>query len=242
MKKPSIGRYLTADNIILCIGAFFLLLYLITEVSLRFLPTLSINALLRMVALLLICVILYCGGALRLRRTGDRKLLRGLFYLFAILYLYLLLSFTLFDTTLGRNGDFLYNNVKMDDRRAHYIKWFVNLIPFRSIYEVYILGFVRGYVSAYYMLLNLLGNICAFMPLAFFLPLLLRSQRKWYVFVPTVLLSVVLIETLQFLFMVGSCDIDDLILNAGGAVAFYFLLRIPPIKRLCERLLYGCFS
>jgi glycopeptide antibiotics resistance protein len=234
-------RALTADRAVLGLGIALLIGYVTVEVLIRFTESYA-NPILRAVALVSVCLIFYCGGRLRLQRTGDRITLRRLFYLFFALYLYLLLSLTLIDVAMGRTGDFLLNNVSFRDERAHYMRWFVNFVPFRSIYELYIRGLIRGYVSFSYVALNFLGNLCLCMPLAFFLPLLWKHQRKWYFFLPTLLLSVALIEALQLFFMVGSCDVDDLILNAAGAIGFYFLLRIPPIKKLIKRLLAGCFD
>ena len=37
--------------------------------------------------------------------------------------------------------------------------------------------------------------------------------------------------------MVGSCDVDDLILNVGGAFLMYTLLRLSLMQRLTERLI-----
>ncbi len=231
-----------ADHIVLALSALMLLLFAALEFLIRIDPTLSLHAAIRALILVLICLLLYCGALLLMQRTGDSTLLHRAFYLFFFLYLYLLLSFTLIDPSLGRNGDFIHNNVAFRDARAHYMKWFVNLVPFRSIYEVYILGFVRGYVSTSYMLFNLLGNLCAFMPFAFFLPLFFPRQRRWYLFIPTILSLTALIEVLQLIFMRGSCDIDDLILNAGGAVVLYFVLRIPVFRRVCAKLLKGSFA
>ncbi len=232
---------ITADRTVLGLGILLLLGYVTVEILIRFTQS-YVNPLLRSAALVLICLIFYCGGRLRLQRTGDRATLRRLFFLFFILYLYLLLSFTLTDATMGRTGDFLFNNVSFRDERAHYMKWFVNFVPFRSIYALYIRGLIHGYVSVYYVVLNFLGNLCLCMPLAFFLPLLCKHQRRWYFFLPTILFSVALIESLQLLFMVGSCDVDDFILNSVGAIGVYFLLRLPPIKRLLNKLLAGCFE
>lgn len=233
---------MTLDAVILLLGTILLIGFAVLELLIQISPLYHVNAVLRALMLFLICVVLYCGGRLRLQRTGDRKTLRHLFLLFFFCYLYLILTLTLIDETLGRGGAFLHNNAVIVDLRAHYVKWFVNLVPFRSIYEVYILGFLNGYVNTYYMLLNLVGNVCALMPLALFLPLFFRSQRKWYFFLPTVILFVVLIEALQFIFMVGSCDIDDLILNAGGAVLLYFLLRLSPLRKLLNRFVADCFE
>ena len=126
----------------------------------------------------------------------------------------------------------------MDMNRSEYLALRVNYIPFATV-KLYIRAFVKGYVGVRLTVLNLIGNICAFMPFAFFLPRLFRPQKKWYVFLPTILLCVCMIEGMQYAFMVGSCDVDDLILNAGGALLLYFLLRIPPFARFCDRLFQG---
>ncbi len=225
----------TADFWIFSLSTLLLLLFAYAEgaVLLReeLLPK---SAPLRLLLLVVICALYYLGGRLYAVRTKNIKILRHLSILFFVLYLYILLNFTLLDKGMGR-GMLVWN--ADGDAREYYLSRFVNLRPFRSIYEVYILGFARGYVNAYYMLLNLLGNVCAFMPFALFLPLFWRTQKKWYFFVPTVLFTVAAVEALQFVFMVGSCDIDDLILNAGGAILLYFILRIKPIWHICERLM-----
>lgn len=229
-------RRFAAEYVILAIAACFLGLYAFAEIAMRCESVAQPgSAVIRALLLFCICLLFYLGGRLYAERTGNQKFLRGLFVLFFFLYLYLLITFTLLDESLGRGGNSVYNP-EGEDPRAYYLNHFVNLIPFQSIYRVYILGFARGYVNEYYTLLNLVGNLCAFMPLAFFLPLFSRAERKWYVFLPTVILFVVLIETMQFALMVGSCDVDDLILNAGGAMLCFALLRLPPLQRLVGRI------
>ncbi len=224
----------TVDFWLFFAATLFLLLFAWTEGMMLLSSGLPKSAPLRLLLLTVICALYYLGGRLCADRTKNTKVLRQLSILFFLLYLYILLNLTLLDKGMGR-GMLVWN--ADGNAREYYLSRFVNLRPFRSIYEVYILGFVRGYVNAYYMLLNLLGNVCAFMPFALFLPLFWRAQRRWYIFVPTVLLTVAGVEALQFVFMVGSCDIDDLILNAGGSVLLYFILRIKPIWRICERLM-----
>jgi glycopeptide antibiotics resistance protein len=176
----------------------------------------------------LICTLFYLGGLLYADRKNNRKVMRILMWLFFGLYLYLLLNFTLLDKGMGRNA---LIPESIEGGREYYVNRFVNLKPFQSIYDVYIQGFLNGYVNSYYMLLNLLGNTCAFMPLSFFLPHFWRGQRRWYVFLPTLTVSVAVVEALQFAFMVGCCDVDDLILNVGGAMILYFFFRIPLLSR-----------
>ena len=218
----------------ICTAAIcFLLLFAILEVRLHMrVTTLPRSVLLRIILLTLICLLFYLSGMLYAGRTGNRRIYRRLIVFFFFLYLYLLLNVTLFEKGFGR--DALLENG--ENTRAYYLQNFVNLIPFHSIGEVYIMGLAHGYVSPYYVLLNLFGNLCVFMPISFFLPMLFKAQKKWYVFLPTLILSVVCVELVQFCFMVGSCDVDDVILNVSGALLLYFLLRLPSLSALCERI------
>ena len=43
-------------------------------------------------------------------------------------------------------------------------------------------------------------------------------------------------EIAQLLLLAGACDIDDLILNVLGVWAVFFFFRIPPIRRLTQRI------
>lgn len=235
MKKPLSGlrvpRY--ADEWILFCAWTLLLFFALGEI-LRYS---HIEPFFRVFLVLLICLIFYLGGYLQKERLDDPTPVRRLFGLFFVLYLYLILTFTLLDPSLGRAGDSIYGQVS--STREAYVERFFNPVPFRSIYHIYIKGFLHGYVNGYYTFLNLIGNVCAFMPMAFFLPHYFPALRKWFLFFPAQLLVVVAIEALQFAFMVGSCDVDDLILNAGGAFLCYLLLKIPFLKRLLTRLTEG---
>ena len=73
---------------------------------------------------------------------------------------------------------------------------------------------------------NLLGNIVLFIPLGYFLPALSSSLRKFYLTFLAVTIIITTIELTQLFFMVGTCDIDDLILNLLGASLGYGLFRL----------------
>lgn len=74
-------------------------------------------------------------------------------------------------------------------------------------------------------IINLVGNVVLFIPLGLFPALLwskMRSLRK------TLLLSagiMLIIEPAQMFLVVGTCDIDDLILNLVGAAIGYGLYK-----------------
>lgn len=75
------------------------------------------------------------------------------------------------------------------------------------------------------VLVNLLGNVAAFLPFGFFLPSLSRKNRNFFY---VALLSFdfsLLIEFVQLLSKVGSFDVDDLILNTlGGSLGYLCFL------------------
>ena len=231
MKKERIWNQLRYADVWILLFACLLLAALITRELFGYF---RFTALTRTILLLINCAIFYLGGLLYCKRMRCNRLMRVLFGLFFALYLYLLLSLTLLDPSLGRGVGSVYDQI--GGRRELYNQYFVNLVPFRSIYSVYIKGFLKGHINPYYTLLNLLGNVCAFMPLAFFLPYFLRAQRKWYCFLPTVLLVAVTVELLQLALMVGSCDVDDLLLNTGGAALLYLLLKLPTLQRAIRAL------
>ena len=232
MKKSSKNRkkQLHADHVVFFAAVLFLLLFVVTEaLNLTLDQGIHKSSVFRALLLGVICALFYLGAVLRAQRTHDDRVFHRAMILFFLLYIYLLINLTLLDRSLGRGAGSALSNIA---QREAYLERFVNLRPFESIWQIYVKGFVNGYVNTYYTLLNLLGNICALMPLSLFLPYFWRTQRRWYVFSATMLLTVVCIESLQFCFMVGSCDVDDLILNVGGALLLYLLLRIPPLQRL----------
>ena len=62
-----------------------------------------------------------------------------------------------------------------------------------------------------------------FTPLGFFLPCIWDSLQKFRRCIFCVVGVIVLIELIQLFTLLGSCDIDDLILNVVGAAAGYWL-------------------
>jgi glycopeptide antibiotics resistance protein len=195
-----------------------------------------VTPLYRVFLLVIICLTFYFCSMLNKQRTSSSKLLKKLFWLYFALYLYLLLGVTLMDVTLGRGS--LWQSGQ-EDLRKYYMERHVNLVPLRTILQTYVQGLFKGYVGVYYTVLNLFGNLCAFMPMAFFLPHLFKARRRWFVLFPTVLLSICAVELLQLFFMIGSCDVDDVILNFWGFSILFGILRRESVKRLLEKFTTG---
>ena len=169
---------------------------------------------------------LYIGGVLLSKYLDNNKPMKINLYIFFGLYLILLITLTLFDSLWLRNGFNFSGFDNIQDR--------INLVPFKTI-----MTFVKEFDSMYstsQIMLNLFGNVCAFMPMALFLPLLFKRQNKAFQFVITLTLMILGIEFLQLITGSGRFDIDDLILNLFGAVLVYLLFKIKSVKALIHNI------
>lgn len=184
---------------------------------------------------LVICAgfLFYTGGRFISRTSPDRagKVMKITFALIFLLYVSLLADLTLFSGEFGRTGGAGWNAIAF----AQYLHTRVNVIPLRTI-RAYFFDLAAGNITVREFVVNILGNLAAFMPFGFFLPLLFAKQKKFHVFLPTMVCIVAAVELLQLLLMTGACDIDDLLINVSGALILWAALKIPPAGRLLQRL------
>lgn len=98
-----------------------------------------------------------------------------------------------------------------------------NLVPLETIWS-YMDSVRHGFKTSW--IINLFGNVGVFVPFGFVLPLLFKSLRSYWrltlYFVPLV----IVLEVSQMLLRVGSCDIDDLILNILGVCIGYGVTQL----------------
>ena len=90
----------------------------------------------------------------------------------------------------------------------------------------------RRQLGAGAVVLNLAGNVLAFVPFGLFLPLLVKRVRS---FGKTVLLGFefsLFVEILQLYSKVGSFDVDDILLNTTGVLIGYLLFCLTKIMHL----------
>ena len=97
-----------------------------------------------------------------------------------------------------------------------------NFIPFKTINNYLFLYNVNTNV----VVQNLVGNIIAFIPLGFLLPILIKRLRNLKYIFFIALFTSLFFETIQILSGIGSFDIDDLILNTLGALLGYSIYRV----------------
>lgn len=133
-----------------------------------------------------------------------------------ILYLLMLFYLLFFSATYGRTMDSGYR---------------YNLEPFKEIKRFWSNRDSLGWSS---VITNLVGNIVAFAPFGFFLPLLSGIGKNVFGCVVLSTLFSLTVETVQLFSKVGAFDVDDILLNAiGGLVGFlcYYWVWKPLTKK-----------
>ena len=147
------------------------------------------------------------------RYPKSTPLWRFLFILYAALLLWLL-----FDRTPGWGNENTY---------AEALRGNMNLIPFHTIGNYWSIVQKWDFSPIFYhCFINLGGNIFLFIPIGYFLPRLWPSLRNFFFFLLTCTLAIILVELLQLVTLLGSLDIDDLILNLFGMLLGYLFFMI----------------
>ena len=145
----------------------------------------------------------------------------------------LVTSLLLFDGSYRRS--FGFNSMKLFSKE--HFELYSNLIPFGTI-SSYFVRLSEGSINKAIVVTNILGNLIAFAPLGILLPLISKEKfSKLLNFIITMVVIIFIIEIIQFITLVGSFDVDDLILNVIGSVIAYEIIKIKPIKILLEKVL-----
>lgn len=101
----------------------------------------------------------------------------------------------------------------------------LNLVPLHTIRKYARLLNSSREILVRLAVINLFGNVILFIPLGFFLPRIFPKLRKLRKTLLVTALSISMVEILQLFTLLGSCDIDDLILNLVGAAVGYGLSK-----------------
>ena len=116
-----------------------------------------------------------------------------------------------------------------------YLKWNVNVIPFRTIRE-YLHRYANDTINISLVKENLLGNLMVFSPMGILLPCLFRKLRKLNSFILVMLIILLGIESGQVVTRTGSFDVDDIILNLVGAIVLFGIWNLKIVKRSLAKL------
>ena len=135
-----------------------------------------------------------------------------------ILYICFLLYFLIFSDWYGRSG--VYDEF-------HY-----NLVPFQEILRYWNYRDQLGMLS----FANLVGNVAVFVPFGFLAAMAAERRHFLQTFLDGFLLSLV-VEVLQLIVMIGSFDVDDLILNTAGAgLGYIFFVICNTVRRMYDKV------
>lgn len=134
-----------------------------------------------------------------------KKIFKAIFLLYIIVLTYLLF----FSERYGRtssNAEYRYNLVL-----------FKELIRFITY---------REQIGLESFIVNIFGNICAFVPFGFMLPIISKNNRKFLNVTIITLIFSLTIELLQLISKVGIFDVDDLFLNTIGGIIGYLVFKV----------------
>lgn len=127
----------------------------------------------------------------------------------------LTLVYLLFLYRMGRDYPFTY---------FEYLLHNINFIPLMSVYNLVTTPVISKSIILEFAV-NFIGNILLFVPWGFLMPLCFKKLEKFKPFILVTIVSIILIEAVQLFAMLGSFDIEDILLNTLGAVLGYLCYK-----------------
>lgn len=177
--------------------------------------------------LMLLMFVAFSYAAVRIFIRRDQKkapqYMRRLMIGYLAVYLFLFLWLTVLERGIVIESWSTVRNLKHR----------VNLVPFKTIKEM---SGLSGEFGKTFVMINLLGNVVCLAPTSFFYPVLWKKAGNPVFFFSLASVTCIVAETLQFVFYSGATDIDDYILNVGGAMVFFFIFRLRPVRKLFDRI------
>ena len=108
----------------------------------------------------------------------------------------------------------------------------INWVPFLTISNYWKVVFQHTNEAAFsHCVINLVGNVFLFILPGWLLPYNWNRFRKFFLFFFTCLSAILLVEALQLVTLLGSCDVDDVILNMLGLLTGYLAYMITHFKK-----------
>lgn len=153
-----------------------------------------------------------------------------------LLYTLMVVDFTLINDSFERS----ISNIFLADKATvnEYFLQKINLIPFATV-KLFINAYKESNLDTWVVVENILGNLFVFMPFAFLAPNIFKKINSAAKFLICISIVVAVIEILQIVFLTGSADVDDFILNVGGAMIACGILNVTRIKQGINKFLFG---
>lgn len=151
--------------------------------------------------------------AKKTRKVNTQPLWRFLFVVYCAVMLWLL-----FGRSQGWVDGLTYQQMLQRN---------VNLVPLKTIRDYWNVVFHNSNQEYFvHCFINLGGNVLLFIPAGWLLPKIFPRQRNLFRFLITCLGAIFLVEVIQLFTLLGSFDIDDIILNLSGMTAGFLVYHI----------------
>lgn len=162
--------------------------------------------------IIVVFIALFISLILFLKLENNDTIKTNIVLLFCFLY-----SFSLLIYSFYTGISYYINGIK-------YYNFCFNLIPLKQIINNINLVIV-GAQPLYFLLNNLVIDLCLFMPYSFFIPYLKKenfSLKKYFIVMFLIILAK---EFIQLFTGLGIFDINDIILNYTGVIIMYYLMK-----------------
>ena len=107
------------------------------------------------------------------------------------------------------------------------LKYHIVYTPLETIWRfLWVLRHSTDTNQIRHAVVNLAGNVVMFVPLGFLVPCIWEKPKKFGWHFLTMALTIVAIELTQLFTLLGSCDVDDLLLNLVGTTIGFVLWKL----------------
>lgn len=152
------------------------------------------------------------------RDRASQPFLRFLFLVYCAAMLWLL-----FGRSSGRIEGLSYEEMLRQN---------INLQPLFTIKNyLYVVRHRTNQYLVTHCVINLVGNVLLFIPAGWLLPRLWKKQHNFFRFFCTCAVAIFLVEVFQLFTLLGSFDVDDLILNLSGMTLGYLFYQLTQAKK-----------
>lgn len=110
-----------------------------------------------------------------------------------------------------------------------------NVVPFRGMFDM-ISKVINNELNKGIMIENFIGNLIMFIPMVIFIDLVFKMVQNKSMCISVSLGICILLEGIQCFSYIGAFDIDDIILNLGGMIIAYCIIKTQWYYRLKKKL------
>ncbi|MBP3325970.1 MAG: VanZ family protein [Coprococcus sp.] len=139
----------------------------------------------------------------------KKEKFRTVCFVLFIIYIVTIVYFLIFSDMFGRTPNYERN---------------VNLIPFTEIRRF--ITYRGAAISNISFMFNIVGNVVAFMPFGMLIRWARNKRTNAWIALLYSFSFTLLIETIQYISMLGVFDVDDIIMNTVGGMLGYLIYYI----------------